>query len=134
MVNFEELNFLAILLAAVGKFIVGGMWFSKILFGALWLQETGLKMDELGDSKKPMIITMISGILFVFTVAVLLSMMTLDLTSAIAIAVIMAIGISGAQSLPSFLFEGRPMKLYLIYATQYVAEFVVVVSILTLMR
>ena len=43
--NFEELNFLAILLAAVGKFIVGGMWFSKILFGALWLQETGLKMD-----------------------------------------------------------------------------------------
>jgi hypothetical protein len=133
-VNFEELNFLAILLAAVGKFIVGGMWFSKILFGALWLQETGLKMDELGDSKKPMIITMISGILFVFTVAVLLSMMTLDLTSAIAIAVIMAIGISGAQSLPSFLFEGRPMKLYLIYATQYVAEFVVVVSILTLMR
>ena len=132
--NFEELNFLAILLAAVGKFIVGGMWFSKILFGALWLQETGLKMDELGDSKKPMIITMISGILFVFTVAVLLSMMTLDLTSAIAIAVIMAIGISGAQSLPSFLFEGRPMKLYLIYATQYVAEFVVVVSILTLMR
>ena len=134
MGNFEELNFLAILLAAVGKFIVGGMWFSKILFGALWLQETGLKMDELGDSKKPMIITMISGILFVFTVAVLLSMMTLDLTSAIAIAVIMAIGISGAQSLPSFLFEGRPMKLYLIYATQYVAEFVVVVSILTLMR
>jgi len=134
MVNFEELNFLAILLAAIGKFFVGGMWFSKMLFGALWLQEAGLKMDELTDHKKPMIISMVSGVLFVFTVAVLLSMLTVDLTSALAVAVIMAIGISGAQALPSFAFESRSMKLYLIYATQYVAEFVVVVSILTLMR
>ena len=133
MLNFDDLNFLAIILAAVAKMFIGGMGFSKILFGQMWLEETGLKMDELTDPKKPIIISMIAGLLFTFTVAVIFSMVSIDMVSSLALAVIMAIGISAAQSLPSFAFEGRSLKLYLIYATQYVTEFVVVVLILKLM-
>lgn len=133
MLNFDDLNFLAIILAAVAKMFIGGMWFSKILFGQLWLEETGLKMEELGDPKKPMIMSMVSGLLFTFTVAVVFSFVSMDLISSLALAVILAIGISAAQALPSFAFEGRSLKLYLIYATQYVAEFVTVVLVLKLM-
>lgn len=133
MLNFEELNILAIILAAVAKMFIGGLWFSKILFGQMWLEETGLKMEDLTDPKKPMIISMLSGLLFTFTVAVIFSFVSLDLISSLALAVILAIGISAAQALPSFAFEGRSLKLYLIYATQYVTEFVAVVFILKLM-
>lgn len=133
MLSFDELNYLAILLAAVAKMFIGALWFSKMLFGSTWLKETGLNMEELVNPKKPIIISICSAFLFVFSAAVVFSMLALDLRSALAVAVIMAIGISGAQMLPSYAFEGRSLGLYLIYATQYVIEFVVVVLILNLM-
>lgn len=133
MLNFEELNFLAIILAAIAKNMVGGLWFSKFLFSKLWITETGLRMEKLPDPKKTIMISLLSGLLFSFTVAMILSIMSLDLSTSLAIAVIMAIGFSGAQMAPSYAFEGRSLRLYLIYTTQYVAEFIVVVLVLSLM-
>lgn len=133
MLDISELNFISILLAAVVKFIVGGLWFSKVLFGDLWLKETNQKMEELGSPRNAMIIGFALCLLVSFSFAVLMQMLALDLRSSIAIAVIVAIGITSAQTGLSFAFEGRSLKLFLIYATQCVAEFVVVVLILKLM-
>ena len=133
MLDFAELNFIAILLAAVAKFLLGGLWFSKILFGQMWLKETGLKEEELGNPKNALIIGFGLCLLVAFSFAVLLQMMALDLRSSLAVAVIVAIGITSAQIGLSFAFESRTLKLFLIYATQCVAEFVAVVLILNLM-
>lgn len=133
MLNFEELNFIAIILASVAKFIISGIWFSGFLFGKIWMAEVGLKEEELTDPKKPLIIAFLCNLLFVFTVAVLFSIMALDIRTSLAVAIIMAIGISAAQMAPSFAFEGRSLKLFIIYAAQYVVEFVVVTLILKLM-
>jgi len=133
MLNFEDLNFLAILLAAVAKFFVGGLWFLKVLFGQLWLKEPGPKEEELGSPKNALIIGFGACLIVAFSFAVLLQMMVLDLRSGIAVAVILAIGVTSAQLGLSYAFEGRSLKLFLIYATQCVAEFVVVMLILILM-
>ena len=37
----ENINFLAILAAALSMFFVGGLWYSPRLFGPLWLKELG---------------------------------------------------------------------------------------------
>ena len=133
MLDFGSLNFIAILLAAVAKFMVGGLWFSKMLFGQLWLEECGLKEDELGSPKNAMIIGFGTCLLVAFSFAVILQLMAIDLRSALAVGVIAAIGITSAQLGLSYAFEGRSLKLFLIYATQCVAEFTVVVLILSLM-
>lgn len=133
MLNFEELNFIAIIVATLAKNVIGGLWYSKYLFSNIWLAETGLKMQTLGDPKKAILLSVLSGLLFSFTVGVILSIMSLDLRTSLAIGVIMAIGISGAQMLPSYAFEGRSFKLYLIYTTQYVVEFIAVILVLSLM-
>jgi hypothetical protein len=36
-----EINFLAVLLAAVSSFLLGGLWYSPALFGRIWNREAG---------------------------------------------------------------------------------------------
>ncbi len=134
MLNFMELNFIAILIAAIAKFMIGVLWFSGLLFGKLWMAEVGLKVENLTSPRNPMIIAFLCNLLFAFTVAVIFSLLSLDFLGAVTIAVIIAIGISAAQMAPSFAFEGRSLKLFLIYATLYVTEFVAVACILTLLN
>ena len=133
MLSFTELNFLAIVLAAVAKFMVGGLWFSKMVFGVAWLQEVGLKEEEMGSPRNAMLIGFGTCLLVAFSMAVLFQIMALDLRTALAVTVIMALGVTSAQLGLSFVFEGRSLRLFLIYSTQCVAEFVVIALILNLM-
>lgn len=133
MLSIGELNFLAILLAAVAKFMVGGLWFSPFLFGKDWLIETGLKEEELGSPKQAMITAFALCLLVSFSLAVLFQIMALDIRTTLAVTVIIAIGVTCAQMGMSYAFEGRSLKLFLIYATQCVAEFMAMALILTLM-
>ena len=43
--NLGELNVWAILAAAVSAFVVGGLWYSPILFGNVWKKANGFKED-----------------------------------------------------------------------------------------
>jgi hypothetical protein len=43
----STLNIPAILVAAVIAFVLGGMWYSPMLFGKVWMQENDLSEDDL---------------------------------------------------------------------------------------
>jgi hypothetical protein len=42
-----EVNYLAIVAAAVAAFVLGGLWYSPALFGKAWQREVGLSDEEL---------------------------------------------------------------------------------------
>ena len=44
--NMATLNWWAILAAAVSAFLVGGLWYSPVLFGRLWKTANGFGPDE----------------------------------------------------------------------------------------
>ncbi|MCE7936426.1 DUF1761 domain-containing protein [Candidatus Saccharibacteria bacterium CPR2] len=44
---FENINFLAILFAALSSFVVGGFWYSKSMFLKIWMKETGLTQKDI---------------------------------------------------------------------------------------
>ena len=48
---FSEMNWLAVLVAAVAYFMLGALWYSKALFGNLWIKSTGIDMSN-PDAKK----------------------------------------------------------------------------------
>lgn len=133
MLSFSELNYLAIVLATIAKFMVGGLWYSKMLFGNAWLAEVGLKEEDLGSPLNALLIAVGTCLLVVFSMAILFQIMALDLRTTLAVTVIMALGVTSAQMGLSFAFEDRSLKLFLIYATQCVTEFVIVALILNLM-
>jgi hypothetical protein len=42
-----EINWLAVVVAAVLSFVLGGLWYSPVLFGKAWQRETGLTDEQL---------------------------------------------------------------------------------------
>jgi hypothetical protein len=48
--NFSLINWLAVVAAALSAFLVGGLWYSKTLFGNAWMTDSKLTMDEIQSS------------------------------------------------------------------------------------
>jgi len=42
-----EINLLAVLIAAVSSFIIGGLWYSPLLFDKAWRREAGVTEETL---------------------------------------------------------------------------------------
>ncbi len=43
---FQSLNWLAIIVAAVSAFILGGLWYSPLMLGKRWMKETGITEES----------------------------------------------------------------------------------------
>jgi uncharacterized protein YneF (UPF0154 family) len=43
---FHSLNWLAIIVAAVSAFILGGLWYSPLMFVKRWMKETGITAES----------------------------------------------------------------------------------------
>lgn len=44
--SFNELNWLAIIVAALSAFGLGGLWYSPVLFVKTWMRETGITEES----------------------------------------------------------------------------------------
>ena len=45
-----HLNYFAVLLSALSTFLIGGLWYSPVVFGKAWMRENGFKEEELKQS------------------------------------------------------------------------------------
>lgn len=45
-----EVNYLAVFLAALSGFVVGGLWYSPLLFANAWMRESGLSEEQLKNA------------------------------------------------------------------------------------
>jgi hypothetical protein len=43
---FQNLNWLAIIVAAISAFVLGGLWYSPLMFVKRWMKETGITEDK----------------------------------------------------------------------------------------
>lgn len=48
--NPSLINWLAVVVAALSAFLVGGIWYSKALFANAWMTDSKLTMDEIKSS------------------------------------------------------------------------------------
>jgi F0F1-type ATP synthase assembly protein I len=44
--SFHELNWLAIVVAALSTFGLGGLWYSPVLFEKIWMKEAGITVES----------------------------------------------------------------------------------------
>ena len=50
--NMSTVNWLAVLVAGISAFVVGGIWYSPGLFGNAWMKENKLSEDQIKHSNK----------------------------------------------------------------------------------
>ena len=50
--NFSLINWLAVIAAALSAFLVGGIWYSPVLFANSWMKDSNLTADQVKQSQK----------------------------------------------------------------------------------
>jgi len=50
--NMSLINWPAVIIAALSAFAVGGLWYSKPLFGSAWMTDSGLTMEQVQKGNK----------------------------------------------------------------------------------
>jgi hypothetical protein len=50
--NFGSLNYLAVLVAAISTFVLGGLWYSPLLFGKAWMRANNFNEADLQTFSK----------------------------------------------------------------------------------
>ena len=71
MLSFEDLNWLAILVATAAAFALGGLWYGP-LFGKAWLRAIGKSEEELEPSPRPFIVCFFAALLTAIILAALI--------------------------------------------------------------
>lgn len=73
--DISTLNWLAIIVAALANFLVGGLWYSPLLFGKLWMKENNFTEDELRKGNMPKIfgLTFLFSFIMAFNLAMFLN-------------------------------------------------------------
>lgn len=129
-----EFNIWAVLLAAVASFMLGGLWYSPLLFGRAWQRETGLTDEQLAKGNMGLIF----GLAFVLClIAAFVFAMFLGPRPSMALG--FGAGFSAglcwvASSFGvNYLFERKSVKLFLINGGYHTLQFTLIGVILSLL-
>lgn len=118
------LNWLAVIAAAATALALGALWYSRRLFGEIWMQEIGLTEDAVRQSNLPLILggTFVLQFVAATALALLLGPDSNWLTGLEAGLLVGLCWIATAYGITYF-FERRSLRLYFINAAHYVLMF-----------
>lgn len=134
--EFPAVNYLGVLAAAMSAFVLGGLWYSPMLFAKKWMAYTG-HADCDGEQANRGNTGLIFGGAFLFSVvAAYLFALIVQFddwqTGAIA-GTITGFGFAATSFGISYLFEQRPLGLWLINSGYHILQFTLYGIVLGLM-
>jgi hypothetical protein len=134
----SDINWLAVLVAAVAYFILGAIWYSKALFAPKWAKLAGIQMNDEANKKGLGAMMLGSFILIAVTcIALALLVVRMDLfvlTSGLKLGCITGICFATTAVSISFIYERRPTALYFIDCGYHLAGHIAAAIILVLWR
>jgi hypothetical protein len=128
-----EINWLAVLAAAFSSFVIGGLWYSPMLFGKLWQREAGLSDEQLKAGNPARIF----GGAFVLSL-VATAVFAMFLGPAPSLGLAFGAGFSAglcwvaASFGINYLFEHRSLALFLVNGGYHTLQFTVIGLVLGL--
>lgn len=129
-----QINFLAVILAALSAFFLGYFWYT-IIFAKPWQKEIGLKMEDATAAPnlgRQLVLSFILELIMAFTLANLIGKEADAITGLTKGAVIGAAFVAAAFGV-NYLFEGKTLKHWMINAAYNVLVFAVMGLIIGLL-
>ena len=130
--NLGDLNWLAVVVAALSAFVLGALWYGP-LFGKAWQTLSGLSDDDIQQGHP----AKIYGGAFVLTLVAAFGMgmimqlhPTPDLGSGLAVGSLIGVAFVASSFGINYLFALKPLRLYLIDAGYMVVLMAIVGAIL----
>jgi hypothetical protein len=129
-----EVNWIAIAIAAVASFVLGGLWYSPALFGKAWQREIGLTDEQLkrGNMARIFGLSFVLAFLAAWNFANFLGprpSLALGLGAGASAGLLWVAGSFGIN----YLFERKSLKLFLINGGYHTLQFAIIGLVLALM-
>lgn len=128
------INWLAVLAATFAAFVLGGLWYSPILFAKAWQRAAGVSDEALKSANMPAVF----GLAFVFTLVMVVNLAFFvngaDLTMTLAYSLAAGFGWAALGLGVVALFERRPPAYFLINGGYLTLAFLLMGIILGLWR
>lgn len=116
MALISELNWLAILVATVAGFAIGGVWYGP-LFGNAWVQAMGKKPEDFEPSPTPFIVSFVTSLITAIVLAVLIQALGItDVIGGLTLGLAVGIGFIATAMASDSAFCGWGLNLFLIQA------------------
>jgi len=142
--QFPAINYLAVFVAAILIFVLGGLWYSPVLFAKRWIALQGRTEEQMraeaAASNMPMmyLAAFICAFIQAWVMAMVVGHMSQVAEMGIAHAAIFSallwLGFAATTSYATALFSGKPRQLWLIDSTYNLVSFVLAGIILATWR
>lgn len=132
MPDSTAFNYLAILVATASTFVLGGLWYSPVLFGRAWMREMGFTEESLkarGDVGRIMGLSFVLEWVMAFNLAAFIGSKA-SLTSGLLAGAAAGFGWVALALGVTYLFERKPLRLFLINAGYHAVVLTVMGAIL----
>lgn len=126
-----DINYLAVLVAAISNFILGGLWYSKAFLGRPWMEASGMTEERAKEANMPRTF----GVAFILElIAALVLAMFIGAESSLHLGALAGFHVGlfwvGGGLGVIYLFEQRSLKLWLVNAGYMTVAFTIMGAIL----
>jgi hypothetical protein len=112
-----EVNFLAVVIAAIVQFALGALWYSPLMFAQAWIEDNGFKKGDIAQDMNSMIKRYgATLVLFFFSSWVLAALLTSSATvsSAVNWSLLIGLGLVATLAGVNYLYENKAFRLFMI--------------------
>lgn len=129
--DLSKLNFVAIVVAALTTFVLGGLWYSPILFARAWMREAGLSETQTAQAKMGKVfgLSALAALVMAFNLAAFIGAKA-DLWFGLFAGLATGLGWVAMSLGVIYLFEQRSLKLWLINSGYQVLAYTLMGAIL----
>jgi hypothetical protein len=132
--DIADVNFLTVIAGAIVMMALGAMWYSPVLFGNMWLAAIGKKPEDIQADSSIYAFPAIAALVTAFVLSLFAHAIYGDpeILEGVLVGVIAAAGISVTATLVYSVFEGPPLKVWLIYSGHQLLGLALIGAIVTL--
>ena len=129
--DISQLNIVAILIAATSSFVLGGLWYSTVLFGKAWMKETGITEESAKSANmaRIFILAFLASLIIAFNLSMFLGTET-KMQMGTFYGFLTGFGWVSMAFAINYLFEQRSLKLYAINAGYNTVSFTIMGAII----
>lgn len=132
-VGLVAVNYVAVLVAAIVGYVIGMAWYSPSLFGKMWMNLANIKPDKKGMTNK-MIAGFVGTLVMSFVLAHFIVFTGVSAIMDVAmLGFLLWLGFLATTMLGMVLWEGKPVKLYILNTVHYLVVLIVMGAILVSM-
>lgn len=132
-----EVNYAAVLVAAIISMIIGGFWYSPILFGKAWMKLSGISEEQMKEGKKRMgkayVVTFITLLIMAYVLShIVYAFGAATISGGLQAGFWVWLGFIATTMLGPVLWMGKPVKLYILDTGHYLVAALLMGAILAL--